>query len=446
MNEDLLFRREPHSLEGEQAVLGSMLIDRDCISDVMGKLRPDDFYLKQNREIFETIHLMFSVGSPIDVVTVAEEMQKAGTYDEQVTPSYLAQLMEITPTSANVMEYANIVADRSRLRSVLKIAAETMGAAQEQGADSGAILDALEQRVFNLRAGRDTGMRFLKAILPDVLDRIGEMQERGGGISGLSTGLPELDNKILGLNKSDLILLAARPAMGKTALAMNIANTVAIKTGMSIAFFSMEMSDEQLAMRLLAAEAGIDSRSLQTGNVSESQWEKIAASVVDLSRRNILIDDNPMRSVAEMGAKCRRIDNLGLIIVDHLQIVSSAGPRSNRNENRTQAVSEMSRMLKATAKSLNVPVLCLSQLNRECEMRGNKRPQLSDLRESGAIEQDADIVMFLYRDDYYNDNSEEPNIAECIVAKNRHGETGTVKLHWSPERLLFSPLESRWEP
>ena len=444
-NEDLLLARQmPHSLEGEQAVLGSMLIDEGCIKDVMDKLRPSDFYLRQNREIFETIYTMFSYAQPIDGITVCEEMRKAGTYDEATTRSYLAQLMEITPTSANVMEYVEIVREKALLRSVAQAAAEITALVQAGVGDATRILMEAEQKVYAIRRGQSAQkMVPLRQVLPEVLDRLSEMSESENHLPGLSTGLSAVDQKITGLNKSDLILLAARPGMGKTSFALNIALNVAKSTNMTVAVFSLEMSREQLATRLLSAEALVENNRLKTGMLRETDWEKIAGAASVLNRVNIRIDDNPMLSVADMNAKCRRLENLGLVVIDYLQLMTSAG-KGGGGESRQQVVSDMSRMLKIMAKELNVPVICLSQLSRANEKRDDKRPMLSDLRESGAIEQDADIVLFLYRDDYYHEDTEKHNIAECIVAKNRHGETGKVELRWMPEYTQFSTLDNRY--
>ena len=444
-NEDLLLARQmPHSLEGEQAVLGSMLIDEGCIKDVMDKLRPSDFYLRQNREIFETIYTMFSYAQPIDGITVCEEMRKAGTYDEATTRSYLAQLMEITPTSANVMEYVEIVREKALLRSVAQAAAEITALVQAGVGDATRILMEAEQKVYAIRRGQSAQeMVPLRQVLPEVLDRLSEMSESENHLPGLSTGLSAVDQKITGLNKSDLILLAARPGMGKTSFALNIALNVAKSTNMTVAVFSLEMSREQLATRLLSAEALVENNRLKTGMLRETDWEKIAGAASVLNRVNIRIDDNPMLSVADMNAKCRRLENLGLVVIDYLQLMTSAG-KGGGGESRQQVVSDISRMLKIMAKELNVPVICLSQLSRANEKRDDKRPMLSDLRESGAIEQDADIVLFLYRDDYYHEDTEKHNIAECIVAKNRHGETGKVELRWMPEYTQFSTLDNRY--
>ncbi|MCI8909399.1 MAG: replicative DNA helicase [Oscillibacter sp.] len=445
-NEDILLRQLPHSLEGEQAVLGSMLINPDCVKDVMEKLRPADFYLRQNREIFETIYSMFVYGKPIDGITVCGEMEKTGTYDGQTTRSYLAQLMEITPTSANVMEYAAIVRDKALLRGVAQAAAEITAMVQEGVGEAAEILEAAEQKVYGVRRGQSAqDMVPLRQVLPEVLDRLSEMSESENHLPGVSTGLSAVDQKITGLNNSDLILLAGRPGMGKTSLGLNFALNVARGTRKTVAIFSLEMSREQLTTRLLSSEALVENGRLKTGNLRETDWEKIAGAATVLNQLDVRIDDNPLLSVADMNAKCRRLDNLALVVIDYLQLMTSAGGQSRGSENRQQVVSDISRMLKIMAKELNVPVVCLSQLSRANEKREDKRPMLSDLRESGAIEQDADIVLFLYRDDYYNEDSEKHNIAECIVAKNRHGETGKVELRWMPEYTTFSTLDTRYD-
>ena len=442
--DELLSRAMPHSPEAEQAVLGSMLIDADCIKDVMDKLQPQDFYLQQNREIFETIYSMFIYSRPIDGVTVAREMEKNGVYRDD-TRAYLLQLMEVTPTSANVMEYAGIIRDKALLRSMAKAAGDIAAMVQEGVGTAGDLLSAAEQKIYAIRQGRGSQeMATVGAVLNDVMEQLAKLTA-GSEPPGLSTGLSAVDRKINGLNKSDLLLLAARPGMGKTSMALNVALSAAKASGKTVAIFSLEMSKEQLVTRLLANEGLIENTRLATGNLRESDWEKIAQAASVLNQTNIRIDDNPLLTVADMNAKCRRLENLGLVVIDYLQLMTSAGGKGYSGENRQQAVADISRMLKIMAKELQVPVLCLSQLSRANEKREDKRPMLSDLRESGAIEQDADIVMFLYRDDYYNEDSEKRNIAECIVAKNRHGETGKVELRWMPEYTAFSTLENRYE-
>ena len=442
--DDLLLRQAPHSPQAEQAVLGSMLIDPDCIKDVMDKLQPEDFYLRANRDIFETIYHMFIYSRPIDGVTVAGEMERNGVYNDN-TRDYLVQLMDVTPTSANVMEYVKIVLDKSLMRQVAAAAGSITAMVQEGNGDAGDMLESAEQKVYAIRRGRSAqNMVTVSMVLQDVMNHLAELTASGGKtLPGLSTGLSAVDAKINGLNKSDLLLLAARPGMGKTSMALNVALSAAKESGKTVAIFSLEMSREQLVTRLIASEGLVENTRLVTGNLRESDWQRIAEAASSLSRMDIRIDDNPLLTVADMNAKCRRLENLGLVVIDYLQLMTSAGGKGYSGENRQQAVSDISRMLKIMAKELQVPVLCLSQLSRANEKRDDKRPMLSDLRESGAIEQDADIVLFLYRDDYYKEDSEKRNIAECIVAKNRHGETGTVKLQWLPQFTTFADREWR---
>ena len=436
--DELLGRRAPQSLEAEQAVLGSMLIDSRCIAEVIGILRPEDFYLQQNREIYETIYSMFNFSEVVDPVTVLDKMKERGVFTEQST-GYVMQLMEITPTAANVRSYAQIVRDKSLLRAISEAASDINETVYQNAGSAAEILENAEKRIFALRKdSAGDSLEHIGTVLLKVFDRLTELAESGSAFPGLSTGLMDLDRKINGLNKSDLILIAARPGMGKTSLALNVALNAAKKSGKTIAFFSLEMSREQLGMRLMSNESFVDNQKLVTGRLSEDEWAKIGLASSALSQTDIRVDDNPTITVAEINAKCRRLDNLALVVVDYLQLMTSSGERSSSNENRQQIVSDISRALKIMAKELNVPVICLSQLSRANESRQDKRPMLSDLRESGAIEQDADIVLFLYRDDYYHEDSPEKNVAECIVAKNRHGETGTVRLQWLPQFTTFS--------
>lgn len=437
----------PHSLDAEQAVLGSMLINADCIKDVMAKLRPDDFYLRQNREIFETIQTMFLYSRPIDALTVLSEMERNGTYDDATTRAYLAELMEVTPTSANVLEYADIVLDKAVLRAVATAAAEITALVQENTGTATTVLESAEQKIYAVRRGRSAQeMERIGPVLQGVLDHLAELSASGGKMQpGMPSGFSAIDDKTAGFGDSDLVLLAARPGMGKSSLALNIARNVAKSSGKAVAVFSLEMSREQLVTRLLSSESMVELSRLLTGNLRESDWVRIASATSALGALDIRFDDNPLLTVADMNAKCRRIDNLGLVVIDYLQLMTSPGGNSTtRGESRQQVVSDMSRMLKIMAKELSVPVLCLSQLSRANEKREDKRPMLSDLRDSGAIEQDADIVMFIYRDDYYKEDSEQHNIAECIIAKNRHGSTGRVNLTWSPEYTTFSTYEGRY--
>ena len=441
MDEELLGKQLPQSLEAEQAVLGSILIDSRCIADVIGILRPEDFYLEQNRQIYESVYTMFNFSQTIDPVTVLDKMREMGVYHDN-SRDYIMQLMEITPTAANVVRYANIVRDKAMLRGLAKAATEISETVYSQVGTPAEMLEAAEKKIYALRKGeRGDSLEHVGTVLHKFFDRLTELSQSDSPIPGMSTGLVDLDNRINGLNKSDLVLVAARPAMGKSAFALNLATNVAKKYKKTVAIFNLEMSREQIAMRLLASESFIELQKLATGKLSEEEWNKLCISSAALSQTDIRIDDNPTVTVADLSAKCRRLDNLGLIVIDYLQLMTGSGYGKGGGENRVQVVSEISRALKIMAKDLNVPVICLSQLSRAVESRTDKRPILSDLRESGAIEQDADAVMFLYRDDYYNEDSEEKGIAECIVAKNRHGETGPVKLQWLGQYQLFSDKE-----
>ena len=440
MDEELLLKQPPQSLEAEQAVLGSILIDSRCIADVVGILTPDDFFLKQNREIYETIYTMFNFSQTIDPVTVLDKMKELGIYQDN-SRDYILQLMEITPTAANVTRYATIVREKAMLRGLAQAGSEIVESVQTQVGTPAEMLESAEKKIYALRKGeRHDSLEHIGTILHSVFDRLTELSQSDSAIPGMSTGLHDLDMKINGLNKSDLLLVAARPAMGKSAFALNIGLNVAKKYKKTVAIFNLEMSREQLAMRLLATESFVDSQKLATGKLSEDEWSKLCMASASLSQTDIRIDDNPSITVAEMNAKCRRLDNLGLVIIDYLQLMNGSG-YGKASDNRVVVVSEISRALKIMAKELNVPVLCLSQLSRAVESRSDKRPILSDLRESGAIEQDADSVMFLYRDEYYNENTEDKGIAECIVGKNRHGETGTVKLQWIAQYQAFADRE-----
>mgnify|MGYP000695103850 CR=1 FL=1 len=446
MDEELLLRQMPHSTEAEQSVLGSILIDARCMPEVIELLKPEDFYLRQNREIYETIYSMFNFSLTIDPITVLDRMKQNGVYDENTSRNYILQLMDITPTAAHVKEYAAIVKDKSLLRKIAETAGDITALIQEGTGTAQEVLEAAEQRIYAIRQGRAAqGLEHISSVILGVYERLNELAASDSAVPGLSTGLPDLDLAIAGLNKSDLLLVAARPGMGKTSFALNVLLHAGKFSGKSVVFFSLEMSREQLAMRLISNESFVELKKLITGKLNEDDWNKIAAASASLNQTQILIDDNPMLSVADMNAKCRRVDNLGLIVIDYLQLMTSAGGTGRSGDNRQQVVSDISRALKIMAKELNVPVVCLSQLSRGPESRSDKRPMLSDLRESGAIEQDADIVMFLYRDDYYNEDSENHNLAECIVAKNRHGETRTVELQWLPEYTTFSSVERRHE-
>ena len=440
MDEELLNRQVPQSLEAEQSVLGSILIDSQCITEIIGVLRPEDFYNQQNREIYEAIYTMFNFSQTIDPVTVLDKMREMGVYHDN-SRDYILQLMKITPTAANAQRYANIVRDKAMLRGLAQAATEISDTVYSQVGTPAEMLESAEKKIYALRKGeRGDSLEHIGTILHKVFDRLTELSQSDSLIPGLSTGLRDLDTKINGLNKSDLLLVAARPAMGKSAFALNIGVNVAKKYNKTVAIFNLEMSREQLAIRLLASESFIEMQKLATGKLSEEEWGKLCMASAALSQADIRIDDNPTVTVADINAKCRRLDNLGLVVIDYLQLMTGSGYGKN-SENRVTVVGEISRALKIMAKELNVPVICLSQLSRAVEGRTDKRPILSDLRESGAIEQDADSVMFLYRDEYYNENTEDKGLAECIVAKNRHGETGTVKLQWFGPYQTFTDRE-----
>jgi len=446
--DDLLHRQVPNNIEAEQWVIGAMLVDHRCVSDVIGILRSRDFYSATNRNIFETIFSMFSFGKHIDAVTVNERMIEDGVWADEI-PAYLRDITLMTSSTGPVLEWARIVKDKSLLRSVADAGSEIneMAISGETGAEN--ILEAAEKKMYSLRQDRDrTALEKISVIMQDVYKQISDAAKSDSNIPGLTTGFPDLDKILMGLNDSDLILIASRPGMGKTSIALNIALHVATKSNKSVAVFSLEMSREQLAMRLLSSAAHVDGKRLQTGRLDEVEWRSIVESATQISESKLLINDDATLTVTEMNAQCRRLTDLGLVVIDYMQLMSSAtNERGYRGENRVQIVTEISRMMKVMAKELNVPIICLSQLNRDNEKRSkdDRRPQLSDLRESGSIEQDADIVMGLYRDDYYNEESVIKGIAECLILKNRRGETGKVELRWDPEFTSFTSLKKEYE-
>ena len=440
MDEELTARQAPQSLEAEQAVLGSILIDSRCVADVIGVVRPEDFYLEQNREIYETIYTMFNFSQTIDPVTVLDKMRELGVYRDN-SRDYVLQLMEITPTAANAVRYAKIVRDKAMLRGLAEAATDISETVYSQVGTPAEILETAEKKIYALRKGeRGDSLEHIGTVLHKVFDNLTELSQSDSAIPGLSTGMRDLDMTINGLNKSDLLLVAARPAMGKSAFALNLGLNVAKKYKKTVAVFNLEMSREQLAMRLLAMESFVDGKKMATGKLDDEEWSKLCRASASLSQTDLRIDDNPSVTVAEINAKCRRLDNLGLVIIDYLQLMTGSGYGKN-SDNRVTVVGEISRALKIMAKELNVPVICVSQLSRAVEGRTDKRPIMSALRDSGAIEQDADEVLFLYRDEYYNENTEDKGVAECIVSKNRHGETGTVKLQWIPQYQTFADRE-----
>ncbi len=444
--DELLGKRVPQSLEAEQAVIGSMLIDPRCVPDVMEQLKADEFYSKVNHDLYETMYAMFSYGQTIDPVTVIDQMKVRGVYQENIE-AYVADVMRVTPTAANVLEYAAIVRDRALLRHLGEAADEINSMVASGSGEAEETLESAERLIYGLRQGRSVGGLIpISTVVQNVFDELTAAAESGSRIPGIPTGLPDLDKLTLGLNKSELILVAARPGMGKTSIALNMALHAAMAEHKTVAIFSLEMSREQLVMRLLSRAALVPSQNLLTGQLTDNQWHSLADAAQTLSTTDIRIDDNPTLTVSDMNAQCRRIQHLDLVVIDYLQLMQSAGSgHSWSNESRTQAVSDISRMLKIMAKELNVPVICLSQLSRANEGRQDKRPLLSDLRESGAIEQDADVVIGLYRESYYNKECENPNLVEAIVLKNRKGSTDTVKLNWLAEYTSFTPIEKRYD-
>lgn len=437
--DELLSRQAPYSIEAEQAVLGSVLINPKCVPAVIEALRPRDFYLDTHRAVYETIHQMFLNAHPIDPVTVMDEMKAQG-YKDVAGRDFFLQLIETTPTSANVAEYCAIVRSKSMLRELQEVSSEIIELTRSEEESADTVADLAEQKIYAVRQGREIqGFSTIGDAIQEVYSNLDELAAHPGKLPGLPTGFSQLDQYIGGLSKSDLILLAARPGMGKTAIALNMAVNAAKRSGKTVVIFQLEMSRQQLATRMLSSEALIDSKKLRMGTLEDADWERMAGATQSLQSMSILIDENSGITVPEMMAKCRRLgDRLGLIVIDYLQLMHTP----KQMDNRVQEVAEISRSLKIMAKELNVPVLCCSQLSRGPEGRQNKRPMLSDLRESGSIEQDADIVLFIYRDDYYNNESENRNTAELIVAKNRHGETGTVDLQWMGQFTSFAAQDS----
>lgn len=427
-------------------MLGSMLIDSACVPDVLREARAEQFYNRLNRDIFETICAMFNFGRTIDPVTVMEEMRARGVYQESTTPTYIVDLMRMTPTAANVLQYVKILREKALQRDLGIVAGEITQMVNEGLGSADEMLEVAERKIYALRKDRTVGgLKPIAETVQSVYERLNELAEAGGQIPGIPTGLVDLDNRILGMNPGELILIASRPGMGKTAIALNIILNAVRKKKMSVAVFSLEMSREQLVTRMLSSTSMVDAQKLLRGDLTTEEWRKITGAAGEISGMRIFIDDNPSLSVAEMNAQCRRVKKLGLVVIDYLQLMQSAGGRQgNRNDNRQNIVADISRMLKIMAKELSVPVLCLSQLSRANVNRPDKRPMLSDLRESGAIEQDADVVIGLHREGYYDDECENPNAAEAIVLKNRKGQLGTVNLLWMPEYTLYVSPDHRY--
>lgn len=430
----------PYSLEAEQSVLGAVLVDAGCLSEVMEHVRPECFYRRENALIFEIMLRLFTAAQPIDHITVLEHVLREKVFDSDSDARvYLAGLIQMLPSAANVGAYAAIVREKYYVRSLILAAREIVENARGGLADAQVLMDSAEQKIFDIRQGRESSrLHRIDSIILEIYDRLQRLSgDERELYAGIPTGFAALDRVITGLNKSDLILLAARPAMGKTAFALNIASNVALKAGKKVVVFSLEMSREQLVERMLSSDASVRGDRMRTGELNAEDWVRLARSAQTLAKAPVYIDDTAGITVPEIKARLRRERDLGVVIIDYLQLMSSA----SRSENRVQVVSEITRSLKILAKDLSVPVIVLSQLSRGPEARTDHRPMLSDLRESGSIEQDADLVLFLYRDAYYNRESEEQNVAECIVAKNRHGGTGIVKMAWDGDHTRFSGLE-----
>ena len=442
-----LGRVPPHDIEAEQAVIGSMLTDKDAVISAMEVLKKEDFYREDNQVIYEAIVNLNSKGEPVDIITVKAELESMGMFEKVGGLEYITELPERVPTTANAEKYIKIVSEKATLRELIKTANEIIDLGYDPTEDLNDIMEGAEKRIFNIMQGKNQkGYEQIKDVLVENFTKLEELYNRKEHITGVPTGFVELDYKTAGLHGSDLVLIAARPAMGKTAFALNIATNAAVRNKVPVAVFSLEMSKEQLVNRILCSESMVDSNKVRTGKLEEDDWGKLAGSIGPLSEAEIYIDDTPGISITEIRAKCRKLKlekDIGLVVIDYLQLVQGTNVR--RNGSREQEISEISRSLKILAKELNVPVVALSQLSRAAEKRDDKRPMLSDLRESGAIEQDADIVMFLYRDDYYNKESEKKDIAEVIIAKHRGGSTGTVELLWMGNYTKFVNLEKRFE-
>ncbi len=436
----------PHDVEAEQAVLGSMLTDKDAVISAIEVLKEEDFYRTDNRAIYEAILNLYNRAEPVDIITVKAELESLGKFEQVGGLEYLASLPDKVPTTANATKYIKIVEEKSTLRNLIKTANEIIELGYDPTEDVSDIMEGAEKKIFNIMQNNDKKSYVaIKDVLVDSFTQLEELYNRKQHITGVPSGFTELDYKTAGFHSSDLVLIAARPAMGKTAFALNIATNAAVRANVPVAIFSLEMSKEQLVNRILCSEAMVDSNKVRTGKLEEDDWTKLAGSIGPLSEAEIYIDDTPGISIAEIRAKCRKLKlekNIGMVVIDYLQLVQGS---NKRNGSREQEISEISRSLKILAKEIGVPVIALSQLSRAAEQRPDHRPMLSDLRESGAIEQDADIVMFLYRDDYYNKDSEKKDIAEVIIAKHRGGSTGTVELLWLGNYTKFVNLEKRFD-
>ncbi|MCI8655197.1 MAG: replicative DNA helicase [Clostridia bacterium] len=436
----------PHDIEAEQAVLGSMLTDKDAVIEAVETLKVDAFYREDNKVIYQAILNLYNKSEPIDIITLKDELESMNKFEQIGGFEYLANLPDKVPTTANVQKYIKIVEEKYILRNLIKTANEIIELGYSPTEEVEDIMDAAERRIFDIMQSKNQkGYSPIKDVLVESFTRLEELYNRKQHVTGVPTGFVELDYKTAGLHGSELILVAARPAMGKTAFALNIVSNAALKGNVPVVVFSLEMSKDQLVNRILCSEAMVDSNKVRTGKVEEEDWVKLAGAIGPLSEAEIYIDDTPGVTVMDIRTKCRKLKmekDIGLVVIDYLQLVQGS---NRRGGSREQEISEISRSLKMLAKEINVPIIALSQLSRAVEQRPEHRPMLSDLRESGAIEQDADIVMFLYRDDYYNKESDEKDIAEVIIAKQRGGSTGTIKLLWMGNYTKFVNLERRFD-
>ena len=439
-------RVPPHDIEAEQAVIGSMLTDKTAVSDSIEVLKEEDFYREDNRLIYSAMLNLYNKAEPIDLITVKAELESMGKFEAAGGFEYIAGLPEKVPTTANALKYIKIVEEKSQLRKLISTANQIIELGYDPTEEVEDIMDAAEKKIFDLSQGKsEKGYTAIKDILVESVTQLEELYRRKQHVTGISTGFIDLDYRTAGLHGSELILIAARPAMGKSAFALNIAANAALRANTPVAIFSLEMSKEQMVNRILCSEAMVDSNKVRTGKLEDEDWAKIAEATGPISESGIYVDDTPGLSVMEIRARARKLKlekNIGLIVIDYLQLVQGS---SKKSSSREQEIAEISRSLKILAKELNVPVIALSQLSRAVEQRPDHRPMLSDLRESGSIEQDADIVMFLYRDDYYNEDSEKKGVAEVIIAKQRSGSTGTVDLGWLGSYTKFVNLEKRFE-
>ena len=429
----------PHDDEAEQAVVGSMMTDKDAVISAIEVLKPEDFYREDNKTIYNAIMNLYAKAEPIDIITLKDELTSLGKLEPVGGLEYLATLPDKVPTTANVEKYIKIVEEKSILRSLIKTANELIEIGYDQNEEVEILMDNAEKKIFDLMQRKSQkGYSSIRDILVDSFTELEQLYNQKQHITGVASGFIDLDNKTAGFHNSDLVLIAARPAMGKTAFALNIATYAAVSANTPVVVFSLEMSKEQCANRILCSQAMVDSEKVAKGDITDEDWSKLAIASGELSESaGIYIDDSAGINIAEIRAKCRKLKlekNIGLVVIDYLQLIQGSG----NTKSREQEIAEISRSLKILAKEINVPVLALSQLSRAPEARPDHRPMLQDLRESGSIEQDADIVMFLYRDDYYNPETEDKNIAEVIIAKHRAGPTGTVELLWMPSYTKFA--------